>query len=540
MTRKIKFPLIMNGVEIRSLEELKENFSAPQLLEYMENGKMVTWMRDRNLNDMAEQVQELKTEDLNSLVRLCEILDIPSEKAKEYIKNEAVRREKIHRLDGITDKVDEKLIDQVAFDQNELYKLLEEGQKEIYLCGDRFLIPLTKSGITYIGVNNPVAVIDSKEEVDWIKLDISLKDIVYDQKYQGILEEKRKREQISKTMVCMENRYLYKFDEENNRYVGFYKFKDLDMYYRNVAQDAKSVYLMREKGKFTGNYKIVSVSLEDFSETDLFDLPYKDPLDILCIRDGKLFLRGQYPKANKIIRIDVKTQKDEVYILPEHTSYVFIDEEGKNAYLSINNGPRSDQEIYRFNFKNQKKLNIVNSYNIHGMDLSGNYLMLWGKDTRKKAAEEYYYYIYNTRTERIQKYEGDNLLATKAIWKDERNEYRLAVIETHNMNEKYQLYKKDIITGSEKALCIINKSYFGTECMDKKMRLWKDYLYLYTRSRSEDSVNGAGKGIGYEVNRIPQYRIRVSDYKVQRYNGKIYENVLEWNPLYNPAYIFRK
>ena len=145
MTRKIKFPLIMNGVEIRSLEELKENFSAPQLLEYMENGKMVTWMRDRNLNDMAEQVQELKTEDLNSLVRLCEILDIPSEKAKEYIKNEAVRRERIHRLVSITDKVDEKLIDQVAFDQNELYKLLEEGQKKIYLCGDRFLIPLTKA-----------------------------------------------------------------------------------------------------------------------------------------------------------------------------------------------------------------------------------------------------------------------------------------------------------------------------------------------------------------------------------------------------------
>lgn len=528
MTRKIKFPLIMNGVEIRSLEELKENFSAPQLLEYMENGKMVTWMRDRNLNDMAEQVQELKTEDLNSLVRLCEILDIPSEKAKEYIKNEAVRRERIHRLDGITDKVDEKLIDQVAFDQNELYKLLEEGQKEIYLCGDRFLIPLTKSGITYIGVNNPVAVIDSKEEVDWIKLDISLKDIVYDQEYQGILEEKRKREQVSKTMVCMENRYLYKFDEENNRYVGFYKFKDLDMYYRNVAQDAKRVYLMREKRKFTGNYKIVSVSLEDFSETDLFNLPYKEPLNILCIRDGKLFLRGQYPKANKIIRIDVETQKDEVYTLPEHTSYVFIDEEGKNAYLSINNGPRSDQEICRFNFKNHKILNIVNSYNIHGMDLAGNYLMLWGKDTRKKAAEEYYYYIYNTRTERIQKYEGNKLLATKAIWKDERNEYRLSVIETNFLNEKYQLYKKDLITGKEKALCIINNNFNGTSGIDRidsKMRLWNDYLYLYTHSGSEDSVDGTGKGIGYEVNKIPQYRIDISNYRVQKYNGKIYKNV---------------
>ena len=405
MARKIKFPLEMNGTEIRSLEELKENFSAAQVLKYLENGKLITWLRDRGLHGMAEQVQELKIEDLNSLIRLCEILDLPTEKAKEYIKNEAVRRERIHRLKRITDKVEENLINQVAFNQNELYERLEEGQKEIYLCGDRFLIPLTKNGITYIGINNPVVVIDSKEEVNWIKLDISLKNVVYDQKYQNILEEKRKREQISKTMICMEDKILYKFDEDSNRFVVFYRFRDLDMYYRNVAQDAKNVYFMQEKGKFTGIYEIVSINLQNGQKTELFDLTYKEPLNILCIRNGKLFLRGQFPKTNKIIRIDIKTRENKIYLVDDHTTSILIDEEGENAYLRIQNGPRKDQEICRYSFKDQKNSNIAYAYNIHGMDLVKDYLMFWGKDTKKPSSKEYYYYTYNTKTEKIEKQE---------------------------------------------------------------------------------------------------------------------------------------
>ena len=528
MARKIKFPLEMNGTEIRSLEELKENFSAAQVLKYLENGKLITWLRDRGLHGMAEQVQELKIEDLNSLIRLCEILDLPTEKAKEYIKNEAVRRERIHRLKRITDKVEENLINQVAFNQNELYERLEEGQKEIYLCGDRFLIPLTKNGITYIGINNPVVVIDSKEEVNWIKLDISLKNVVYDQKYQNILEEKRKREQISKTMICMEDKILYKFDEDSNRFVVFYRFRDLDMYYRNVAQDAKNVYFMQEKGKFTGIYEIVSINLQNGQKTELFDLTYKEPLNILCIRNGKLFLRGQFPKTNKIIRIDIKTRENKIYLVDDHTTSILIDEEGENAYLRIQNGPRKDQEICRYSFKDQKNSNIAYAYNIHGMDLVKDYLMFWGKDTKKPSSKEYYYYTYNTKTEKIEKQEGDKSISTHALWRNEKIEYRMTIIGIDTLNEKYQLFEKDLITQSKRMLCVINREQDRAFWLDGKIRLWKGYFYLYYRIYSEDSLSGNGKGIGYEVNSIPRYRIRLSDSCVQKFNGTAYENVSEW------------
>lgn len=81
----------------------------------------------------------------------------------------------------------QEVIHQVAFDQDELYDLLDEDVSVIYLCGERFTVPLAKSGITYIGINKPIAVIDSKVEVDWEKKKISVVDMIFDDKYQAVL-----------------------------------------------------------------------------------------------------------------------------------------------------------------------------------------------------------------------------------------------------------------------------------------------------------------------------------------------------------------
>lgn len=44
----------------------------------------------------------------------------------------------------------------MAFDQEELADLLDDGQKTIYLCGEKFNVPVSQHDIAYIGVNTPI------------------------------------------------------------------------------------------------------------------------------------------------------------------------------------------------------------------------------------------------------------------------------------------------------------------------------------------------------------------------------------------------
>lgn len=177
MTRKIKFPLEMNGVEIRSLDELREHFSIFQVLTYLKNGKLDVWLRDRNLNEMADDIQKLDLETTDWVKKLCMILDFSQEKS--------IRFNKLYLLKQHTAEPKyEKVIDNIAFTQNELEELLENGAKEIYLCGEKFSIPLANTGIKYVGINKPTAVIDSKEIINWEDKEISIENMAFDEAYQ--------------------------------------------------------------------------------------------------------------------------------------------------------------------------------------------------------------------------------------------------------------------------------------------------------------------------------------------------------------------
>lgn len=50
-------------------------------------------------------------------------------------------------------------------------------------------VSLEKEGITYIGINNPVVVIDSKVEIDREEKNISLSGVRYDSKYKEVQEK---------------------------------------------------------------------------------------------------------------------------------------------------------------------------------------------------------------------------------------------------------------------------------------------------------------------------------------------------------------
>ena len=191
MAKKIRFPLEMdNGAEVRSMEELRNNFSLGRVLEYIQNGKLVTWLRDRYENNIADAIAELDKTDSELPKKVSAIFDVPyDEKTEDDLKQAAERAERIKHLKEFTDEkqfVDK--IDKVAFDQDELYDLLDEEVNEIYLCGDRFAIPLSVQDVSYKGINNPVVVIDSKTEVDWVAKGITLEAVRYDEKYQAVVD----------------------------------------------------------------------------------------------------------------------------------------------------------------------------------------------------------------------------------------------------------------------------------------------------------------------------------------------------------------
>lgn len=171
--KKIRFPLEMeDGVEVRTLEDLRESFSLSKVLQYYENGKLVTWLRDRYLDDFAEEVEALDGEDLSR--RLCEIFEVPwEEMPAESLEAAAKHNRKLALLrEKCSEKEYEKVVDRIAFDQEELYDLLDAGETEIYLLGERFSVPRAKRGIRYVGIGQPTVVIDSAGEADSEEYDI--------------------------------------------------------------------------------------------------------------------------------------------------------------------------------------------------------------------------------------------------------------------------------------------------------------------------------------------------------------------------------
>lgn len=119
--KKIKLPLEMaNGVLVRTLDELKENWDLEKVINYYLNGKLQTWLKDRYYTELAEKVSALSgiSDNTELQKKLCGIFGIEAE--DDLVDMEAVaernRRLKILRQHTADDAV-LKNVDKVAFNQ---------------------------------------------------------------------------------------------------------------------------------------------------------------------------------------------------------------------------------------------------------------------------------------------------------------------------------------------------------------------------------------------------------------------------------------
>ena len=166
MPKKIKFALKMkDGVEVRSLQELQENFDLNQVTAYFLDGKLETWLEDRYYDEELEKLRELDKADSQLQKELCHIFGVEYEADSLTIEEIEARNRKLARLKEITD--DEEILahaDSVAFSQKDLVDLLEKELDTIYLCGEKFSIPERIKNKTYIGIQTKLEISPEKRK----------------------------------------------------------------------------------------------------------------------------------------------------------------------------------------------------------------------------------------------------------------------------------------------------------------------------------------------------------------------------------------
>ena len=73
----IKFALKMGGENVRTMEEFRAAFAILEAVEYVENGKMVKWLKNHDEGALAQQVEALDPEDDAMPRKLCKLIGVP-------------------------------------------------------------------------------------------------------------------------------------------------------------------------------------------------------------------------------------------------------------------------------------------------------------------------------------------------------------------------------------------------------------------------------------------------------------------------------
>ncbi len=173
MAKKVRFPLQMNGTDVRTIEELRDNFDLESVLGYFANGKLATWLKDRYYDSEANAIEALSVEDSELNRKLMSILGVSVDENTAEIDMDTIQRqnEKLLLLRQFTD--DKAIIDNVdcvAFNQDDLLDIIDEGSKKIYLCQGEFDIPLSVKDVTYIGLQNPIVLLRAYDNYNFASL----------------------------------------------------------------------------------------------------------------------------------------------------------------------------------------------------------------------------------------------------------------------------------------------------------------------------------------------------------------------------------
>lgn len=180
MAKKIRFPLKMNDADVRSIEELRENFDMEAVIGYYTDGKLSVWLRDRYYTDEADAIDALDESDENLGSKIASVLGVEISDDGVDVDEIRQRREKYELLSRyISDKEILDNIDIVAVDQDDLYDILDSGSDKIYLFKETFTVPANKGDVTYIGLNGAKVKIQGKTDFRFYKINLFFSNIEF-------------------------------------------------------------------------------------------------------------------------------------------------------------------------------------------------------------------------------------------------------------------------------------------------------------------------------------------------------------------------
>ena len=141
------------GVEVRSLEELREHFDLDKVIECFRDGRLLEWLQDRYYDEEAELISTINEDDEHSPEELCKALGVDPDKYvldPEFI--ERINEKKLFLQQKTDDEDIIKNAKITALNQEDLADLLDLDEPLIYLCGEEFHIPIRVIGKHYIGI----------------------------------------------------------------------------------------------------------------------------------------------------------------------------------------------------------------------------------------------------------------------------------------------------------------------------------------------------------------------------------------------------
>jgi hypothetical protein len=107
----IKFDLPIDGVKVKTVDELREHFTL-EILDHFRSGLLVKWLASRKLQDELGAIKVLDdVEDSALLKGLCEVFGIEADEATvaEITKESAKSGENINEIAKIYDELAEKI-----------------------------------------------------------------------------------------------------------------------------------------------------------------------------------------------------------------------------------------------------------------------------------------------------------------------------------------------------------------------------------------------------------------------------------------------
>lgn len=497
----IRFPLVMkDGIKATNISELKENFDPEKIVKYFSDGTLLKWLESRYYEDEAEAVAMLKDEDNEQVLqKLCDIFNVENIYEEIDVDEVVENSKRIAKLKMYTD--DAAIIDNidlVAFDQEELAELYDEGAEKIYLCEGEFNIPRSKNKLTYIEVGNPV--VSGLDINNSVELDKKSNSYV-----EKISVEKFSEDDISEDLADVIGRNEYVITDD---YVVFEN--DYDSFVPN--QSLKKDENFDEQGSFRV-WKIHEDTLSSF------EIPneYESYRKLKGVLGNKILLAEAY-SSEGILIYDLDTHNAFLECKEWNGGHVSSDDD-KIAYVD------KDNNLRLIDLKTRKKTFIEN------LEYSGNILL---KDNKLFYRKECGICVYDVNcnmeselihvsgSPRSMRYNGSSIYIaydfyhTFIVSKYDMKKNKLT--ELLNEYDSYSLFPFGRILLAGKRT-IINDKYFVIKYSDKTYMLNIDQdSFKKLNIKSEVLHNQVGKYLYYKSETERHYRLNVlTGEKVERF-----------------------